>query len=289
MQKNWPAMLEYIQNAIPEEQFEWVFTDQPLHAMEITQDVVKQGFTHIISVGGDGIANEVANSIILNNLPVTFGMIPMGTSNDVHINYGQPNDAHESLDMILKDNAEKFAVGEITGDFSGNPYYFLDHTDCGVAALAAKAAIKHSRWIKGEFKYTYHAIKKILGFKRNYATLKIDGEEQDGEYCLISASMGEIMGGYKIWPENHHRLGDFAFCIAKGQSRWQLLKLMLAAEKGNHIGKKGVEFRRGKSLEIQLERPWPLQAEGEIFTDGSTEIKINYKPNSINMLCIPEE
>lgn len=284
MKKKWPPVLEKIEEKLEKGNFECIFTEYPKHAMKITENAIENGYNNIIAVGGDGVANEIGNSILKNEFNAIFGMIPMGTSNDVTLTVNIANDPLIGVRTIFDGYTEKLAVGRITGDFDDHTYYFLDHSDCGLAALAAKSARDGWKLLKGETKYTFHAVKQILKLKRNTGTVIVDDEERNGEFTVIAASMGEWMSGYKLWPENHYRMGDFSVLLANGQSKFAMLKLMLAAEKGNHLNKKGVELLRGKRVEINLEKPWPYQAEGEIFTNDSTNILMEYIPDAITMI-----
>lgn len=280
LSKEWEDFLLIVEAKIPG-QYEWVYTEHEQHAEELVVNAYNTGYRNIIAVGGDGMANTIANAIIKNELDVVFGMLPFGTSNDTHSSLDLPKDREQSLDIIIEGYSESFAVGKATYD--STYYYFIDHIDSGIGSLTAQSALSGSKLIKGEFKYTYYAIKNILKFKRNKGTLIVDGKEQTGEYTLISAALGRTMGGYKVWPDNSHRMKDFAFCITKGQSKFALLKLLLATKNGEHIGNSGVEYTRGTSLQVKLERPWPYQAEGEIFTNGTTNLTIQYIPDALQI------
>lgn len=287
LKKRWTKLLGSIEEKINGNEFEWRYTDGPLHAIDLVPELVNQGYKNIISVGGDGIANEVLNGILRNNLKdkVNFGFLPMGTSNDAHKTYEYPSNIMDSLNVILNRNIKNSPVGKITGDFGPNPYYILDHVDCGLAAIAAKSSKEGSKILKGEMKYTYHALKQLTKFKKNKGKVTVDGEEYYGNFSIIAVSLGKSMGGYLLWPDNNVSLGDFAVLIGREHSRFELLKLMIAAEKGEHIYKKGIEYRRGKIIEIELEKPWPYQAEGEIFTEGSKYVKIEYLENAVKLFC----
>ena len=43
---------------------DYVFTDGPGHATELAREAIQREYPYIISVGGDGTVNEVANGII---------------------------------------------------------------------------------------------------------------------------------------------------------------------------------------------------------------------------------
>ncbi len=286
MKKRWDTVSNKIVELFDKSNIEIVFTENPKHAMELTKRAMDNGYKNIIAVGGDGVANEVSNSILNNGYTksVNFGLLPMGTSNDIQNCHDLPPEPINCLPIILDGFTSKIPVGKVSGDFDSDPYYFLSHADCGLAAMAAKSARDGSKLLKGEIKYTYHAIKKTLRFKKNPGIVTVDGEAWEREFTLIGASMGDMMSGYNLWPENNVESGDFGILLTSGQSRLRLLKLMMDAEKGNHIGKKGVDYIHGKIIEIELENSWPFQAEGEIFADESRNITIEYLADKMDLI-----
>jgi len=286
MKKNWDKIHEAIDEHFDKEQYHVEFTEAPLHAIKLVQDAVDRQFSSVISVGGDGVANEVCNGIMRygNGNKISMGILPAGTSNDAHLTHKLGNDTIGALEYIDAHKTAKFGVGKATGDFSEEPYFFLDHCDTGLAALAARSAKYGTSLFKGEWKYTLYALKNILKFKSNPGTVTVDGQEYVGDFAVVAAGMGEDMSGYKLWPDNDITKGDFGLLMARGLSRFGLLKLMLAAENGNHIGKEGVDYIRGKKIEIELDRPWPYQAEGEIFAEDSTKVTFEFIPDAIEMI-----
>jgi diacylglycerol kinase family enzyme len=282
LKKKWPKYHKQIEEIVGTD-IEFAFSDYPTHAMELTQKADESGYHTLFTVGGDGIANEAANSILKNDLDITLGMLPAGTSNDFHITHNFPPNPVDTFVAMQEGKEFKSEVGKVTGDF-GDPYYFIIHADCGVAADAARAARDGTKLLKGELKYTYYAIKTILKGKRNYGVLKVDDKVFEEDFTLIGVAMTNSMAGYKLWPGNTPQRGDFAVAFSYGQNRRQMLKLLLAAEKGNHLKYPGVEYMRGKRVEISLNDPWCYQAEGEIFTDGSRELVMELVPDALKIL-----
>lgn len=284
LKKKWLKVLPKVEEKFKEydQAFTWHFTEAPLQSKEIAEGLWNEGIRNFIAVGGDGIANELGNWILENNKDIPLGVVPMGTSNDMHITLNMPMDPIENFDLVLNGEPKPYPVGKATGDFNGSgAAYFLNHSDCGLSSLAAKSSRDGWKIIKGEFKYTFHALKQLTKFRRNQARITIDGEAKELDLTVFAAGFGEGMGGYKLWPDNSIDKNGFGIVLAYGQSRFQLLKLMLAAEKGKHIGKPGVEYTRGKKIEIELDREWPFQAEGEMYTENSQKVEFEYVPNAI--------
>ncbi len=284
--KKWPAIQEYIQTLIPKDQFEWSLTEYSGHGTELTKEVFAKGYNHVIAIGGDGLSNEVVNGYMqLNSKDLKIGLVPGGTSNDGHNALGLVG-INETLDRIVNGlNTVDHPLIKLTGDFSDQPHYAWNHVDCGLSALAAKSANEGSKILKGEFKYTYHALKQLLRFKYNPAVVTVDGEVYEGNFSVIAAAtIGDMIGGYKLWPDNTPDKDGMALTMTRGKGKFNLLKLLLAAEKGNHLGREGVTYRRAHNVEIELEFPWCYESEGEMFALESKSMKWEYIENALQLI-----
>ena len=82
-----------------------------------TEELIKNGATNIVAVGGDGTLHEVINGFS-NFENVTLGLVPCGTGNDFASAMGIPEDTIEALKIILK-NGKNFIV-QVVG--------FIGHT-----------------------------------------------------------------------------------------------------------------------------------------------------------------
>lgn len=292
LEKKWPEVLEYIQENFDIE-IGWGFTEGVLMGHKLFLKAVEDGYTNIISVGGDGMANEILNIIMENDLSdkVTLGILPMGTSNEIHLSYNMPFDYKEALKILLGGKVMRVPVGKITGDFETGTHYILNHTDAGLSSLTAISANNGVTWIKGEIKYYIYALKNIIKFKENKGVIKLDGKvvlNDDGEtfdsFSVVVISMGELLGGFKLLPDNNMQKEGFAVVVAGYRSRFGLLRLLLQADSGKHIGKPNVVYARAKKIEIEFKNSWPWEGEGEIYAENSKSLTIEFIDDAINMI-----
>jgi diacylglycerol kinase family enzyme len=92
--KDWP----FIAKALQKEgiSYEPCFTDRRLHASIIARNKIKEGYSKIIVVGGDGTMNEVINGVFaqkrIDTTEVMLGMISVGTGNDWARTFNIPSD-----------------------------------------------------------------------------------------------------------------------------------------------------------------------------------------------------
>lgn len=296
LKKKWPKVLEYIQENFDIE-MDWGYTEGVLMGHKLMLKAVEDGYTKFISVGGDGMANEILNIIMDNDLSdkVTLGILPMGTSNEIHLSYNMPFDYKEALKILLGGKIMRAPVGKITGDFETGTHYVLNHTDAGLSSLTAISAINGVTWIKGEIKYYIYALKNIIKFKENKGVVKLDGEvvlndlgETFDSFSVVVISMGELLGGFKLLPDNNMQKEGFAVVVAGYRNRFGLLRLLLQADSGKHIGKNNVVYKRAKKIEIECEEPWPWEGEGEIYAENSKSLTVEFVDDAINMI-VPKD
>ena len=286
MKKQWPGIEEVINQHFPDQPLNYQFTEYPGHAVEIVQDVLDNGYHNIVTIGGDGTTNEVLNGLMKldKSKDVNIGILPSGTSNDSCLTHNLGKTVHEAIKHVVDPKIKTFPVGKISGDFGEEPYYFLDHADTGLGAMSAQSALNGSRLLKGEFKYTVYAMKHIIGFKGNPGTVTVDETSYDGKFAVAAIGLGETMGGYQLWPGNSPLNSEFGIILVRDIKKFKLLRVMLSAEKGHHISKPEVDYIHGKTIKIDLDKPWPFQAEGEIFTGSSTSISMEYIPDQVNLM-----
>src|SRR5512142_1669375 len=70
-------------------------------AVSIARKAVKNGYSTIIAMGGDGTINAVIRGIVGSD--VHLGIIPSGTENDVAASLGIPEDLIEACKLIASD------------------------------------------------------------------------------------------------------------------------------------------------------------------------------------------
>lgn len=77
-------LIPYIKQKMDETNVKYkiIETTRPKEAIEITKNVLKDGFDVVVAVGGDGTINEVMLGIVETGRGI-LGIIPGGTGNDL--------------------------------------------------------------------------------------------------------------------------------------------------------------------------------------------------------------
>ena len=260
--------------------YEVKYTEYSRHAIELAHDYGKD-FDAIVAVGGDGTVHEVANGIV--DLDVSFAAFPVGNGNDYAHLLNYPSDYKEIIKVLKDFKTVQLPVGIVKGT---EKRYFVNIAESGITAIISKAAFSEATWLRGWVKYYYIALKKLFRYKNVPATVKVDDQfELNVNLILCAVGLGyRFGGGFKVLPDNHPLKGDFAICIAGDVAKLRQLYLINKLKQGKHLNRKGIWFTRGKNVVVSLERPLPVEAEGEIVGEETDSIKISYGSKKLNVI-----
>src|SRR5687768_16741628 len=111
--------------------FDLSISEHTAHLVELAAEAVRQGFSTLIVAGGDGSIGEVVNGAARgwderSPFPVTIGILPLGTANDLGDNIGIPRDFSAVAKMILAGKTRQIDLGKC------NERYFLNNSAAGL-------------------------------------------------------------------------------------------------------------------------------------------------------------
>src|SRR5687768_6642230 len=69
-------------------------------ATRLAAEALEEGFERILSAGGDGTSNEVVNGLAADFSRAIFGVIPLGTGNDLPRTLAIPPDPVQALGLL---------------------------------------------------------------------------------------------------------------------------------------------------------------------------------------------
>lgn len=247
-----------------------------------------RGYDTVISIGGDGIAHEIANGLMQINRPErpTLAIIPFGSGNDIARAWGIPfNNTRASLERLAEGRRRTIDVGRVNGEF------FLETLSFGIdAAIALDTVDKRAKGTreKGAKLYVTSGIKFIVSGSKGYAcTFSLDGGPTQTIRSLIFAIQNgpTYGGGFKICPHADPSDGRFDICYnVKNPAIPHLLLLFGLARFGKHAGSSAVKISRASHIEIEYEDPdVPCQADGEAV-HGTTFV-IDLLPGELDIFA----
>ncbi|MBS1887950.1 MAG: diacylglycerol kinase family lipid kinase [Actinobacteria bacterium] len=142
---------------------EAVATEAQNHATEIGREAHEGGYDVVVSFGGDGTLNEVANGLAGTGMPMAI--LPGGSANVVARSLGIPNDVVDATEHLLSlaDHWEPRQVdlGRV------DDRYFVFACGAGIDATVVKRVDAHPR-LKAKAGPWYYSWAGVSAFYRRY-------------------------------------------------------------------------------------------------------------------------
>ncbi len=142
---------------------EAVATEAQNHATEIGREARDGGYDVVVSFGGDGTLNEVANGLAGTDMPMA--VLPGGSANVVARSLGIPNDVVDATEHLLSlaDAWEprKIDLGRVDGR------HFVFACGVGIDATVVKRVDAHPR-LKAKAGPWYYSWAGVSAFYRRY-------------------------------------------------------------------------------------------------------------------------
>jgi diacylglycerol kinase (ATP) len=280
--------------------FELVMTEAPNHGTELAYQAVNNGFTPIISAGGDGSVSEVMNGVVsaaqdAHTSPVPMGVLPLGTANDLMVNLGIPTSIPEAANVIASGHTRRIDLGEVISlDSAGkNPKvrYFDNNSAIGLEPCITLIQQRIS-WLRGSVRYL---VATLLGVAKNpqwKMHLQWEGGEYSGPVTLVTVGNNPLTGGvFYMAPHADPFDGKLSCVYGYVPSRFQILSVLpktMKAGAGNYVEHPAIHEVNVSWLKIHTDQPTPLHADGEIQSEATQEIEYRILPDYLPVLMPPE-
>lgn len=252
------------------------------HAIDLARTAVEHGYTHVVSVGGDGTHNEVLNGIMMGEVdgrPLPrLSLLPKGTGADFSRSLGVPRGRH-AIPHLRSTSTRAIDVGRVqyaTSDGGHGTRYFFNMADFGLGGAVARRVNDQSKFFGGFVSFLYGVLVSLATWKSPEVQLEIDGERLDGPmYNTFVANGRYCGGGMYIAPDAQLDSGYFDVYVLGDFGRVEAIfelpklyrgQLMKRADKIRYFRARRVAARSDALvlLNIDGEQPGQLPATIEI-------------------------
>jgi diacylglycerol kinase family enzyme len=165
---------------------EAVTTEEPDHATELCRQAAQTGVDIVVSLGGDGTANEVANGLAGTDVPMMC--LPGGSANVYCRMLGIPADVVDATEYLLE-IAEHWQIRRVDlGQVNGR--YFLFSSGVGLDASVVEEVDRHPR-LKAYLRHSWFAYVSAATFISLYTKnppqlqVNFNGERLEGVTAII--------------------------------------------------------------------------------------------------------
>jgi diacylglycerol kinase (ATP) len=197
----------------------------------------------VLSVGGDGLAHLVLQSVV--PLEVAFAVTPAGTGNDFVRALNWPLDKLENLlDKITTVQPTRIDLGLVDGEWFGAIL------SSGFDAVVNEKA-NNLKWPSGPAKYNLAIALELPLFKPSHFEIELDDRTINTEAMLIAVGNGSSYGGgMRVCPDASVTDGLFDVMILKPVSKLEFIKVFPTVYSGKHVHHPKVDIYRTKKIQI---------------------------------------
>lgn len=236
--------------------YEIQYTSKRGDAGSFASDAVESGFSHVISVGGDGTSSEIVNSI--EGKDVIFTIIPCGSANDFSKTVGIPIEFKAALENVVNGEVKTVDIGKFDNR------YFINGFGIGLDGAVANR-FKTLRFLGGFFGYLVGALIEAFSFSGFKMEVNTGERVYKGEFLLAGTSNGPTQGGIRLAPEASVTDGLLDVHLINNM---KLIKRLITLNKvlsARHTDVHEVNIVKSDKIELTIDKEVPAHMDGEPF------------------------
>ena len=224
--------------------------------------IIREKFTDVIITGGDGTINQVTGA--LRDIPVRFGIIPVGSGNGLAHTAGIPTKPQQALAMIFAGRSQKIDAFLINNQYA-----------CMLSGIGFDAQVAHdfaTKASRGLLTYTQQSIINFFKAHPYQFEVIIDGFSFFTDAFFISiANSNQFGNNFTIAPQASLHDGLLDIVIVQKMNKAKLPFVMLKHIRSNNklqqlveeMSQKNILYFQTPSLTIKNMKHAPLHIDGE--------------------------
>jgi len=238
---------------------------------------VDESYAALISVGGDGTHNTIANGLVGRSVPML--PVPAGTENVLCKAVGIPGDP-----VVVREILEAGRICPMDVAFA-NGHAFMIMSGVGFDATVTREVHEHRHGPIRRRDYYLPSLRNWLSYRWPRLAVEVDGQVVARDAALV------IVGNMRLYAGKLHVCsnaqpadGLLDVCIFTKPGRWHLLKYFLLTKVDRHTRSKEVIYRQGRRIVVRpSENDVPFQVDGDAI--GLAPVEYTVQPSSIQMFA----
>lgn len=294
LQKNWDAKVyPFLLQHLPA--FDFAFTQKAGDAKSLTQNALKQGYKHIVSMGGDGTLNEIVNGFFDKGKNIQpkaqLSTLPFGSGGDFIRTLQISRDYKKAWKNITHGKSRAIDIGMVEFDnkkFSTK--YFINIANAGLVASVMRAVNTSPRHLSPLYRY----LTGVYNGYKSHRCIKSKIELKNQKPFIIEKLTNLVVAngrffGNGMCPAPDAQLDDeiFDIQILKNTNVFKFFSSILPAMylRQNFFSPKTVESHRSTSVKVtplEKEKTLYCELDGETYGDGAMTFTL--LPKSLNFI-----
>lgn len=266
-------------------------TQKTLHAVDLVEQAVAQGFHKIAAVGGDGTVHEVINGMMCqqNVSPnkLILACLPLGTGNDWVRTTHIPLKPAQSVALLRQGSPQLHDIGTVSYMQNGEKHhrFFINIAGAGFDAFVAQRMGNRKRF--GMFSYLWHLASGMWKFSSQQVAIKTNENSTSIRpvFTIAVALCRYFGGGMKIAPTASPNDGLFDITLIGAISKLGIIREMPRLYSGKFVNNKHVQQWQANDIlldTLDKNHVLYLQADGELL--GHTPLHFSIIPQAIQVL-----
>ncbi len=241
-------------------------TDHKNHAREYTKQLIDNGATDIIVIGGDGTLHEVLNGFHSFD-KCSLGLIPCGTGNDFAGVCGIPKNTDKALDLILNGTpkyTDYMQMPSVRG---------MNIIGMGIDVSVLERYEKLKR--KTNFGYTLCLILALFKFDYVEFDTELNGETKHYESFIAGAANGtRFGGGIKICPVAEIDDGLINFVAVNKMKKIKIPGAFMKLKAGKVLDLPGAVSIPAERIKVSGGESSTVQVDGELYKNIEFDVQV---------------
>lgn len=267
-------------------QIEVFYTEKKDDAKNRAAELKPGEFDYVVSVGGDGTLNEVANGLILSQSHIPLAIISAGTVNDFATYMKLPQTADGFCKMIKEFQTKAVDVGKVNNE------YFINVLAAGMLTDIAYKVPKDKKAVLGKMAYYLEGVKEFPKQLAQNMTLTFESKEyndtQDIMVFLVanSKSVGGFADAAPLASVSDGYLD--VLIIKKMGLLTEAPDLIIKFFQGEHPKHPAIEYFQTKELHVlptEKTAEIAIDYDGEILEEG-LPVDISIVPEALNLIIL---
>ncbi len=220
-----------------------------------------QGASYVVIAAGDGTVNLTVNALSHAYDDLVFGVVPLGTGNDLSRTLGVSDDPLEAVRSLVRAQPGPLDVGIASS--RATERYFVNACMGGFPVQVDEAIDDDTKSRLGPLAFYYGGASAARDLQRHDVALA-GREVRDA----VAAGVGNgktCGGGVQVWPEAVVSDGLLDGCAMPAPSILSALQLALKVKGGKHVEIDGVVYERATSIRVEASPTMEFNVDGEII------------------------
>lgn len=251
-----------------------VAVQNPANLLDAVRQAVAAGYTRIIIGGGDGTLSGVMAAFA--HQPITLGVLPLGTGNDLARTLGIPLDLPGAADVIAAGNVARLDLG------CANGTYFINTLSMGVSDDVSRAATRWLKRVLGFLAYGVAALRVLPRHKHFQVHIASVQKTCDVATHQLVVANGTYVGEHlKAGPDASIDDGALVVFTLEGRSRYQLIRGAWSVARGRQATDPRNNYFETNRLTVATTPPQRITLDGE--PGGETPVTIIVEPRALRV------